>query len=103
MTPVLTFFNNKGGVRKTSLVYRAAWMLSELDHTVLVVDPARRVRLGRRRIAEQAAQVDELLLGGGALLEFGGPPLRDELVRRHVLAHAVIGIQTSIATSRETP
>ena len=38
MTPVLTFFNNKGGVGKTSLVYHAAWMLSELDHTVLVVD-----------------------------------------------------------------
>ena len=38
MTPVLTFFNNKGGVGKTSLVYHAAWMLSELDYTVLVVD-----------------------------------------------------------------
>ncbi len=38
MTPVLTFFNNKGGVGKTSLVYHAAWMLSELDRTVLVVD-----------------------------------------------------------------
>ena len=38
MTPVLTFFNNKGGVGKTSLIYHAAWMLSELDQTVLVVD-----------------------------------------------------------------
>ena len=38
MTPVLTFFNNKSGVGKTSLVYHAAWMLSELDRTVLVVD-----------------------------------------------------------------
>ncbi len=38
MTPVLTFFNNKGGVGKTSLVYHAAWMFSELDRTVLVVD-----------------------------------------------------------------
>ena len=38
MTPVLTFFSNKGGVGKTSLVYHAAWMLSALDHTVLVVD-----------------------------------------------------------------
>ena len=34
----LTFFNNKGGVGKTSLVYHVAWMLSELDHTVLVAD-----------------------------------------------------------------
>ena len=36
--PVLTFFNNKGGVGKTSLVYHVAWMLTKLDHNVLVVD-----------------------------------------------------------------
>ena len=29
-TPVLTFFNNKGGVGKTSLVYHVSWMLAEL-------------------------------------------------------------------------
>ena len=34
----LTFFNNKGGVGKTSLVYHVAWMLSDLDHVVLAVD-----------------------------------------------------------------
>ena len=37
-TQVVTFFNNKGGVGKTSLVYHVSWMLSELGHTVLVVD-----------------------------------------------------------------
>ena len=37
-TPVLTFFNNKGGVGKTSLVYHISWMLSETGHTVMVVD-----------------------------------------------------------------
>ncbi len=36
--PVVTFFNNKGGVGKTSLVYHLAWMLSELDHRVLACD-----------------------------------------------------------------
>jgi cellulose biosynthesis protein BcsQ len=36
--PVLTFFNNKGGVGKTSLVYHLAWMLSEMGHTVLACD-----------------------------------------------------------------
>lgn len=36
--PVLTFFNNKGGVGKTSLVYHTAWMLSDLDYTVLTCD-----------------------------------------------------------------
>lgn len=36
--PVLTFFNNKGGVGKTSLLYHVAWMLAELDRRVLVAD-----------------------------------------------------------------
>jgi len=36
--PILTFFNNKGGVGKTSLVYHLAWMFSELSHTVVAVD-----------------------------------------------------------------
>ena len=36
--PVITFFNNKGGVGKTSLAYHLAWMLPEVDHTVLVCD-----------------------------------------------------------------
>ncbi|MFA5505875.1 MAG: AAA family ATPase [Vulcanimicrobiota bacterium] len=34
----LTFFNNKGGVGKTSLVYHLAWMFAELDLEVLVAD-----------------------------------------------------------------
>ena len=36
--PVLTFFNNKGGVGKTSLAYHLAWMLSRIGHKVLVCD-----------------------------------------------------------------
>ena len=36
--PVLTFFNNKGGVGKTSLAYHLAWMLSEIGRPVLVCD-----------------------------------------------------------------
>jgi cellulose biosynthesis protein BcsQ len=36
--PVLTLFNNKGGVGKTSLVYHLAWMYSELGRRVLAVD-----------------------------------------------------------------
>ena len=36
--PVLTFFNNKGGVGKTSLVYHLAWMLSDLGYNVLACD-----------------------------------------------------------------
>jgi chromosome partitioning protein len=36
--PVLTFFNNKGGVGKTSLVYHLSWMLAEQGCRVLAVD-----------------------------------------------------------------
>ncbi|GAB4553636.1 MAG: AAA family ATPase [Anaerolineae bacterium] len=36
--PVIAFFNNKGGVGKTSLVYHLAWMYADLDRRVLVAD-----------------------------------------------------------------
>ena len=36
--PVLTFFNNKGGVGKTSLIYHLAWMLSGIGERVLACD-----------------------------------------------------------------
>lgn len=36
--PVITFFNNKGGVGKTSLVFHLAWMLSTLGYKVLACD-----------------------------------------------------------------
>ena len=36
--PVLTFFNNKGGVGKTSLIYHLAWMFSRLNKRTLIAD-----------------------------------------------------------------
>lgn len=36
--PVLTFFNNKGGVGKTSLAYHLAWMFSEMGKRVVAID-----------------------------------------------------------------
>ncbi len=36
--PVLTFFNNKGGVGKTSLAYHLSWMYAELGYNVLAAD-----------------------------------------------------------------
>lgn len=36
--PVLTFFNNKGGVGKTSLVFHLAWMFSEMGKRVVAID-----------------------------------------------------------------
>ena len=35
---VLTFFNNKGGVGKTSLVYHLAWMYADLGVKVVAAD-----------------------------------------------------------------
>lgn len=36
--PVLTFFNNKGGVGKTTLIYHLAWTFASLYKRVVVVD-----------------------------------------------------------------
>src|SRR5690606_4805804 len=34
----ITFFNNKGGVGKTTIVYHVAWMLSKLGIRTIAVD-----------------------------------------------------------------
>ena len=36
--PLLTFFNHKSGVGKTSLVYHLSWMLSDIGYRVLACD-----------------------------------------------------------------
>ena len=36
--PIITFFNNKGGVGKTSLVFHLAWMLAEMGKRVVAID-----------------------------------------------------------------
>jgi chromosome partitioning protein len=36
--PIIAFFNNKGGVGKTSLVYHLAWMYRDLGLRVLAAD-----------------------------------------------------------------
>jgi len=36
--PVLTFFNNKGGVGKTSLIYHLAWMFASRRKRVVIAD-----------------------------------------------------------------
>lgn len=37
-TPVLTFFNNKGGVGKISLIYHLAWTFAGLRKRVVIFD-----------------------------------------------------------------
>ncbi|MFP5285643.1 MAG: ParA family protein [Thermoanaerobaculia bacterium] len=36
--PIVAFFNNKGGVGKTSLVYHLAWMYADLGYNVVAAD-----------------------------------------------------------------
>lgn len=37
-SPILTFFNNKGGVGKTAVIYRLAWMFASLHKRVVIID-----------------------------------------------------------------
>ena len=64
MIPTIAFFNNKGGVGKTSLVYHMAWMYADQGHQVLAVDLDPQANL-------TAAMVDEGRLE--ALWWPGGP------------------------------
>jgi len=36
--PVISFFNNKGGVGKTTMVYHLAWMFSDMGFRVIAAD-----------------------------------------------------------------
>ena len=51
--PVLTFFNNKGGVGKTSLVYHLTWMLSIIGERVLACDLDPQANLTSSFLGEQ--------------------------------------------------
>ena len=62
--PVLTFFNNKGGVGKTSLVYHLAWMYAELGHQVLAADLDPQANLTGMFLDEE--RVERLWGGGGS-------------------------------------
>ncbi|MDO8805585.1 MAG: AAA family ATPase [Elusimicrobiota bacterium] len=56
--PVLTFFNNKGGVGKTSLVYHLSWMFSALGRKVVAVDLDAQANLTAAFLDED--QIDDL-------------------------------------------
>ncbi|SCC94417.1 Cobyrinic acid a,c-diamide synthase [Thiomonas sp. X19] len=55
-TPVLTFFNNKGGVGKTSLVFHLAWMFSEMGKRVVTIDLDPQANLTSAFLAEEALE-----------------------------------------------
>ena len=54
--PTLTFFNNKGGVGKTSLAYHLAWMVSELGEKVLVCNLDPQANLTSALLREEVLQ-----------------------------------------------
>lgn len=60
-TPILTFFNNKGGVGKTSLIYHLGWMLSSLGKTVIVADLDPQANLSAAFLSEE--QLEEIWEG----------------------------------------
>jgi cellulose biosynthesis protein BcsQ len=57
-TPVLTFFNNKGGVGKTSLVFHVAWMLAEMGKKIVAIDLDPQANLTSAFLAEN--ELEEL-------------------------------------------
>lgn len=63
-TPVLIFFNNKGGVGKTTLVFHLSWALAELGHRVLACDFDPQANLTAAFLDEE--QLEELWEGEGS-------------------------------------
>jgi chromosome partitioning protein len=62
-TPVIAFFNNKGGVGKTSLVYHLSWMFAELGTRTLAADLDPQANLTGAFLDEY--RLEELWLDGG--------------------------------------
>jgi cellulose biosynthesis protein BcsQ len=60
--PVLTFFNNKTGVGKTSLVYHLSWMLADMGHRVLACDLDPQSNLTAAFLDED--KLEDIWLGG---------------------------------------
>lgn len=56
--PVVTFFNNKGGVGKTSLVFHLSWMLSKMGLNVVAIDLDPQANLTSAFLSEE--QLEEL-------------------------------------------
>lgn len=54
--PVLTFFNNKGGVGKTSLVFHLAWMFAEMGKRVVAIDLDPQANLTSAFLAEDVLE-----------------------------------------------
>lgn len=69
MKSTVAFFNNKGGVGKTTLVFHVAWMLRELGRRVVVVDLDPQANLTSSFLSD--AQVEDLWTATGRRTVYG--------------------------------
>ena len=74
--PVIAFFNNKGGVGKTSLVYHLAWMYSDLGIDVVAADLDPQANLTAAFMPEYRLEKFYETHGDGALFGCVHPLLR---------------------------
>ena len=87
-TPVLTFFNNKGGVGKTSLVYHLAWKLSDLGHRVLTCDLDPQANLTAAFLSEDKLEKiwgDDAGVGGETIWQCVAPLTQSDNIRSPVV------------------
>lgn len=68
--PVIAFFNNKGGVGKTTLVYHLAWMMAEKGITVVAADLDPQANLTAAFLDEN--ELEKLFPDDGAALTIYG-------------------------------
>jgi chromosome partitioning protein len=61
----IAFFNNKGGVGKTSLVYHLAWMFADLGHRVIAADLDPQANLTSMFMDEE--QIESLFPANGSM------------------------------------
>jgi cellulose biosynthesis protein BcsQ len=67
--PVVAFFNNIGGVGKTTFVYHIAWMLNELGRSVAVLDLDPQANLTASFVDER--RIEELWFGAPRRTVYG--------------------------------
>jgi len=73
----IAFFNNKGGVGKTTLIYHLAWMYSELGVKVIAADLDPQANLTRAMLTDE--RIEEIL--EGPKMEGRGRTVREALDR----------------------
>ena len=75
--PVLTFFNNKGGVGKTSLIYHLAWMFASLRKRVVIIDIDPQANLTAAFLNEEQIEAIWDQAGAGSTIYQCVKPLTD--------------------------